>query len=105
MAWNDIDEKDWKLFRKELPKWQERYMGRLVAEYADMLSGSKKASEKFWDLDERIKRDRRRVGVIAEMSRSKMEYNLMSLLAEGAIGFEDLEGFSEDLRNRLHYFM
>lgn len=29
----------------------------------------------------------------------------MSLLADGAIGFKDLEGFSEDLRNRLHYFM
>ena len=26
-------EADWKLFRKRLPEWQERYMEKLIEEY------------------------------------------------------------------------
>ena len=33
----DIGKSDWKLFREKLPGWQEKYMERLVKEYADYL--------------------------------------------------------------------
>ena len=26
-----LSEKDWKLFRKNLPEWQEAYIGKLIA--------------------------------------------------------------------------
>lgn len=37
------------------------------------------------------------------MSRSKMIHNIICLLEEGAISLEDLEGFSEELRERVKF--
>ena len=52
----DISKKDWKLFREKLSGWQENYMEGLVKEYANFLNDDKKpASEKFWELEKRIK--------------------------------------------------
>ena len=45
-------------------------MERLNNEYAALLTSSEKASDKFWALEERIKQDRRRSGVILEMSKA-----------------------------------
>ena len=42
----DCLESDWKLFRKRIPVWQERYMGRLVQEYRAILDSGKLSSEK-----------------------------------------------------------
>ena len=49
------EEKDWKLFREKLPEWQEAYMERLAKEYMELLSSDRQASDKFWELDKRIK--------------------------------------------------
>lgn len=55
----DISKKDWKLFRERLSGWQENYMEGLVKEYANFLNDDKKpASEKFWELEKRIKEDK-----------------------------------------------
>ena len=94
-----VNEKDWKLFRKCLPGWQERYMETLIREYQKILDDNKKASEKFWNLEGRIKQDKKSCGVICEMSRSKMHGNIAALLDEGAITIEDLEGFSDEIRD------
>ncbi len=48
---HQVKEKDWKLFRKKLPVWQEVYMERLTKEYAELLAGYEAASEKFWMLE------------------------------------------------------
>ena len=64
----DIGKKDWKLFRERLSGWQENYMEGLVKAYADLLNDDKKpASEKFWELEERIREDKRHPGVIMEL--------------------------------------
>ena len=98
-----ISESDWKLFRSRLPEWQERHMESLVHEYAIMLAGPGSASEKFWALEKRMKEDRRHVGVVAEMSRSSMYGNLLSLFHEGTITLDDLDGFSDALRERFSF--
>ena len=101
MNQQNVRESDWKLFRKKLPAWQEAYMDRLNQEYAALLTGPGAASDKFWELDKRIREDKTHVGVIARMSRSEMYYNLLALLNEGAITREDLQEFSEDLKERI----
>ena len=93
----EFKESDWKLFRLRLPEWQERFMGRLIGEYAELLNGDGEASDKFWELNERIGSDVKKVGVSAYMSRSRMLTNLTRLLSEGAITFSDLDGFSQEL--------
>ena len=93
-----VIEKDWKLFRKLLPGWQEAYMERLAKEYIELLSSDRQASDKFWELDQRIKQDKRRTGVLARgVSRSNMFQLIINLIYEEAISEDDLKEFSEDL--------
>ena len=101
-----INEKDWKLFRIRVPNWQEAYMEKLVEEYKVMLNGSALASDKFWALWERLKRDKRSPGVILEgMSRSTMRMHLFALLRLKIITIQDLDGFSEELREELNFMV
>ena len=101
----DVKESDWKLFRKLLPGWQEAHMQRLIDGYADLISGPGPASEKFWKLNRRIKKDKLAVGVVAEIKRSRMRENLVSLLDEGVITLDDLAGFSEELKEYVAYVL
>ena len=96
-------ESDWKLYRQRLPEWQERFMGELINGYAELMKGDGKASDRFWELNERIGSDVKKVGVSAYMSRSLMATNLTRLLWEGAISFSDLDGFSQELVGWLRY--
>lgn len=93
--------KDWTLFRNKSVDWQEAYMDRLNKEYIELLSEDINPSEKFWRLDKRIKEDRKKTGVQLEMSRSNLIYNIISLISDGAISFEDLEEFSDELKETI----
>lgn len=100
---NQVIEKDWKLFRKLLPGWQEAYMERLTMEYIELLSSDRQASDKFWELDKRIKQDKRCTGVLArDVKRSNMFQLIINLIYEEAISEDDLNEFSEDLRDAVN---
>lgn len=95
----EISKKDWKLFREKLAGWQENYMAQLNKEYIALLSSeNKKASEKFWELENRIKKDRKHPGVIMEMSKSQAIWNIVDLIRLDVITYEDLADFSDDLK-------
>lgn len=96
---------DWKLFRERLPEWQENYMARLCDEYAAILAGKDRGSEAFWAIEKRIQEDKKRPGVVAEMSKSEMPWIILGLLRDQAITLEDLDGFSEDLKKRMEFLM
>lgn len=98
-------EKDWKLFRSKIADWQEAYMDRLGKEYIELLSENGNPSDKFWSLEERIKKDKKNTGVRAEMSRSNLVDNIISLMNEGAIRFEDIEEFSDQLKETVRFFI
>ena len=98
-----VIEKDRKLFRKLLPGWQEAYMERLTMEYIELLSSDRQASDKFWELDKRIKQDKRCTGVLArDVKRSNMFQLIINLIYEEAISEDDLNEFSEDLRDAVN---
>ena len=90
--------RDWTLFRERIAGWQEAYIGRLNREYIELLSRDGPEAEKFWELYRRIRQDKRCTGVQAEMRNSEILANLCRLVNEGAIGYDDLDGFSEELR-------
>ena len=101
----NINEKDWKLLRKRLPDWQENYMKRLNDEYMEILSSDELPSTKFWELEKRINRDKRDTGVMVDdMSRSRMTTIIINLLNEGAITADDLDDFSEELKELMGRF-
>lgn len=90
--------RDWILFRERIAGWQEAYIGRLNREYIELLNRDCSEAEKFWELYRRIRRDKRNTGVLIEMRRSELLTDLCRLVSEGAIGYDDLDGFSEELR-------
>ena len=101
-----VIEKDWKLFRKLLPGWQEAYMERLIKEYVKLLAEDKAASEKFWALDKRIRADRQSLGVrVIEEGRSKLQNILTGLIIEHVISVDDLQDFSEELRESTSHWI
>ena len=97
----DFSKEDWNLFRSKLPDWQEAYMERLNKEYIQILSSEGKASDKFWELEKRIYQDKRSPGVIVQLRRRDMPIQLASLLRDGAITRDDLQGFSPELQEYL----
>ena len=98
---NRFSEKDWKLFRSKIADWQEAYMEKLNQEYVAILTGEGNASDKFWEIEKRIREDKKDCGVQREMSRSNQFYIMLSLLKEGAITLDDLEDFSDDLKDMM----
>lgn len=93
----DISKKDWKLFREKLSDWQEKYMEGLVKEYVNFLNDdTKHASEKFWELEKRIKEDKRHPGVIMEMRKSEVIGYIVHLIRLKVITYDDLSEFSEN---------
>lgn len=98
----DISKKDWKLFRERLSDWQENYMKGLVKEYVDFLNDDKKpASEKFWELEKRIKEDKCHPGVIMEMSKSEAIWDIVCLIRLNVITYDDLSEFSDELQQEV----
>ena len=73
-------------------------MGRLCDEYIELLSGDGDPSEKFWQLDKRIRNDKRNPGVQLQMTRTNFIYNIIALINNDVIGIEDLEDFSDELK-------
>lgn len=79
-------------------------MDKLNKEYIEILSGEANPSDKFWALEKRIKEDKKDCGVRCQMSRSNQFYIMMSLLNEGAITMDDLDDFSDDLKDTIRHF-
>lgn len=101
----EVKESDWKKFRKRVPGWQESYMEKLTEEYIALLQEDKLASEKFWELEDRIFKDKRSVGVAIDMRRSRMITNILSLLDDEVIQMEDLKEFSDELQEYINFFI
>ncbi|WP_342758377.1 multidrug transporter [Kineothrix sedimenti] len=93
----EISKQDWKLFKERLPEWQEHYMERLTKEYIELLSSPGNASDHFWQLEKRIKQDKKHHGVLLEMRKSNAIWDIAMYVRDKVITMDDLEGFSEDL--------
>ena len=100
----EVSKSDWKLFRERIGDWQEAYMERLVKEYMDLLDGEENASDKFWKLEERIKKDKKHPGVMLELSKGNMVFEIVALINSGVVTTADLEGFSDELKESVAYF-
>jgi hypothetical protein len=93
----EISKVDWKLFREKVPEWQELFMERLTKKYIELLSSPGNASDHFWELEKRIRNDKKHPGVILEMNKSEAIWDIAILVKKKVITLKDLEGFSQEL--------
>ena len=99
----DISKRDWKLFQENIGDWQESYIEKLNVEYIKILEGVGNPSEKFWQLEKRIKADKKHCGVLIETRKQNLPFDLVSLIKEGVIGFENIGIFSNDLQEVVRF--
>lgn len=101
----EVSKKDWKMYREKISEWQEAYMEKLIETYVKYLEGEEPASTKFWELEKRIKRDRKNPGVLIELSKQDMPFDLIRLINEGVITVNDLDGFSDELKETVKFLI
>ena len=101
----EVSKSDWKLFRERVVDWQEAYMERLVKEYMDLLDGAENASDKFWKLEERIKKDKKHPGVMLELNKGNMIFDIVALINSDVIITADLADFSAELKESVDYLL
>lgn len=95
----EISKRDWKLYREKIAGWQENYMDCLNKEYIALLSSNEgNPSDRFWKLEERIKKDRKHPGVMIEMRKSSAVFDIVDLIRLKVITYDDLADFSADLQ-------
>ena len=98
----EMSKKDWKLFQERLLGWQENYMESLVEEYVSFLNNdTKAASEKFWELEKRIKEDKRHPGVIMKTSKAEAIWDIVRLIRLKVITYDDLSDFGDELQQEV----
>lgn len=78
-------------------------MDKLNKEYIELLSVEGIPSGKFWALKERFRNDKNDTDVQLRMNRSNHIPNIISLLNEDAITIDDLDEFSDELKETIHF--
>lgn len=78
-------------------------MERLIKEYISLLNEEKLASEKFWELEKRINKDKRSTGVIVPYRKSDVMMILLKLINDSVITFDDLDEFSDNVKGSLKF--
>ncbi|MGM9946583.1 multidrug transporter [Floccifex sp.] len=97
----ECSKQDLKIFKSKIKIWQENYMERLIQEYIKLLNEEKTASEKFWTLEEQIQKDKKKPGVFMTLRPSNMIVDIVNLIDDGVITMEDLEEFSDDVKEKV----
>ena len=103
MTNNQPAESDWKKFRSIVPELRERYLrARNTELIAIFQSESLTPTEKFWTASERMEE----IGGILrtcldDHRRSNMMHSLRLMYHHQMITDEDLNGFSEEVRDRI----
>ena len=69
------------------------------------MQSERTASGKFWELEKRIKKDKKCPGVLIDMRRSTAINNIMRLVLDEVISLDDLDVFSDDLREAVKYIV
>jgi hypothetical protein len=72
-------------------------MERLTKEYIELLSSPGNASDHFWELEKRIKKDKKNPGVLLEVRKSEALWDIAAFVGREIITMDELEGFSEEL--------
>ena len=71
--------------------------GTVDKKYVELLNSLGNASDHFWELEKRIKRDKKHPGVMIELEKSDGIWDIAMFVKQKVITLDDLQGFSTDL--------
>jgi hypothetical protein len=98
-----LKESDWKIFRKRVPEWRERYLQKKNKVIVDILTDQNMTpTEQFWAAKRKMDKETRiLVNCLDGHSRSKMEWFLLLMYQHSLVNNDDLKEFSEELREKM----
>ena len=82
----------------------KNYIANLSKEYIEILLRDGSFAKNFWNFPNKIYKDKRKIGVVIDMRRSRMINNILELLDDKVIDFNDLEEFRDELKETIKYF-
>ena len=99
-------ESDWKKFRNSLDKWREHYLKRKNNEIRSILEDNNlNETEKFWNIVDFQKKESKILrDCLNDFSRSNMFLHMALMKKYKMISKEDIEEFSEELKESLENF-
>jgi hypothetical protein len=65
----------------------------------------KPASEKFWEFEKRIKQDEIRLGVLVEMRKFSIVFDIANIITDDVIKMEHLDEFSDELKENVKFII
>ncbi len=94
---------DWRLMRRHLSEWRDRYLERKNKEIVAVLQDENKTpTERFWEAKEIMDKEAQILEYCLNgHSRAKMLRYLLRMYCYGLINRTDLEEFSPELRERV----
>ena len=100
-------ESDWKQYREMIPNLRERYLEEKNQALANMLTSQDQTpTERFWATFEQVGKEKKILqDCLDHHSRSNMVMSMMLMLRHGMLKKEDLDVFSDELRNTLTSFL
>lgn len=98
-------EADWKIFRKLVTPWIERYFQEKNESYIRMLRSEGRARDKWWKLKDLMKNDIKVIESGTDMSRSCLIDDLSILAANGIITVDELEKFTPKMQDQVIRFL
>jgi hypothetical protein len=100
---NNPKESDWKIFRKRVPEWRERYLHIRNRDILEILTDKDKTpTEQFWGAKKKMDDEAKMLRVCLDgHSRSKMFYYLYLMYQRGLVCDGDLDEFSTELKERM----
>ncbi|MCG2590758.1 hypothetical protein [Rhodohalobacter sulfatireducens] len=92
--------RDWKIFRDMLPELRERYLAERNQTFITLLKSDERTpTEQFWDTLEAMKKEAKILqDCLNGYTKSNMDMRILLMLRHGLMKEEDLDGFSEELR-------
>ena len=99
-------ESDWKRYSSMVDEMRDRYLEKKnEALVAELKNPAKTPTERFWKTYEKIKREERMLEeCLGYHARSKMFMQMAMMIRYGMLKKEDLEGFSDELKERFEQF-
>ncbi|MDZ7720644.1 MAG: hypothetical protein U5K72_17640 [Balneolaceae bacterium] len=96
--------RDWKTFCDMLPELRERYLAERNPTFIKLLNSDKRTpTEQFWDTLDAMKEEAKILrDCLDGYTKSNMDMHILMMLRHGLMKEEDLDSFSEELREWVH---
>ena len=99
----ELKEEDWKIYKNEITKWQERFFDKNILLIKEIINSNKESINKFYDVNKFIHKNKKHPLANLDLRRSTMVDTILYLTSINEISFDDLKPFSNELKDYIDF--